>query len=485
MTGALHDFIPPANPWDFVVIGGGTAGLVAGRTAASFGARVLLIESGRLGGDCLWTGCVPSKSLIAAAHAASTAARSAALGVRVDGEVVDFGAVLSHLHSAMHTIAPVDSAESLEHAGIAVLRGSARFLDGRTLIVNGQTIRFRQAMIATGSRPRNLDVAGADTLTVLTSDNIWDLTERPDRLVVVGGGPIGCELGQALARLGSRVTLVQRSERLVPRESKAAEEILSAALKRDGVEVRKGSAVKQIESTDAMSGSLTLDDGTVLNFDRILVAVGRLADTRSLALENAGVSLDDRGTVIIDDNLRTTNSRIWTAGDVTALPRFTHTAGVNGSIAASNAILGLRRRVDRRVIPRVTFTEPEIAAVGLQAADAIPSTHRVVTIDHRHLDRAITEAATSGFTQIVTDRKGVLLGATIVGPRAGESLAEVTLALKHRLTASQVASTTHPYPTYNDAVWNACLVIVRERLGRGLLRRAIHLLVTIRRARVK
>ncbi|WP_308468481.1 dihydrolipoyl dehydrogenase family protein [Rathayibacter soli] len=485
MSAAIYDSRLFAQPWDFVVIGGGTAGLVASRTAASFGARVLLIEPARLGGDCLWTGCVPSKSLIAAAHAASTAVVSQSLGVHAEGATVDFGAVMSHLHTAMHTIAPVDSAESLEHDGVTVLRGSARFLDRRNLIVDGQTIRFRQAMIATGSRPRTLDTDGADTLAALTSETIWDLTEQPNRLVVVGGGAIGCELGQALARLGSHVTLIQRGPRLIPKESAQAEAIVSAALVADGVDIRRGRTVRRVETTAGHAGSLTLDDGTAVDFDRVLVAVGRAADTGSLALDSAGVSVDDRGTVIVDDNLRTTNTRIWAAGDVTALPQFTHTAGVNGSIAASNAILGLKRKIDRRVVPRVTFTQPEVAAVGLQAADTVTSKHRVVTIDHRHLDRAITEATMSGFTQIVTDRKGVLLGATIVGPRAGESLAEVTLAVKNRLTAGQIAGTTHPYPTFNDAVWNACVSIVRERLGGGALRRVTRVLAVIRRVRMR
>ncbi|MEO7372635.1 MAG: FAD-dependent oxidoreductase [Terrimesophilobacter sp.] len=485
MGSVINDSELTAQPWDFVVIGGGTAGLVASRTAASFGARVLLIEADRLGGDCLWTGCVPSKSLIAAAHAASTALRSQELGVHAEGAAVDFSAVMNHVHTAMHTIAPVDSAESLERDGVAVLRGSARFRDGRTLIVDGRTIRFRQAMIATGSRPRALGMEGAAALTVLTSDSLWNLTEQPERILVVGGGPIGCELGQALARLGSQVTLVQRNKRLIPKESEAAEAIISAALAADGVDVRKGRAVRRIETIDGKSGSLSLDDGTVLEFDRMLVSIGRIADTRSLALDNAGVTIDDRGTVIVDDSLRTTNKRIWAAGDVTALPQFTHTAGVNGSIAASNAMLGLRRTIDRRALPRVTFTQPEVATVGLQAADAVPSKHQIVTIDHRDLDRAITEAAISGFTQIVTDHKGVLLGATIVGPRAGESLAEVTLAVKNRLNAGQIAGTTHPYPTYNDAVWKAALAIVRVRLDSGLLLRAIRVLAAIRRVRVK
>ena len=473
------------QPWDFVVIGGGTAGLVASRTAARFGARVLLIERDRLGGDCLWTGCVPSKSLIAAAHATATAQQSVLLGIRARDVAVDFSAVMKHVQAAIGTIAPVDSAESLEHDGVTVLHEDAQFVNGKTLIAGGQEIRFRQAMIATGGRPRRLEVEGADTVTTLTSESVWDLDTLPERLLVVGGGAIGCELGQAMARLGSRVTLIQRGPRLIPKESAEAEAIISAALTADGVDVRTSAIVQRVVSSDGRAGSGHLDDGTLVEFDRVLVALGRTPNTSSLGLERANVDTDEHGRVLIDDHLRTSNSRIWAAGDVTPLPPFTHTAGVNGSIAASNAILGLRRKVDRRVIPRVTFTQPEVAAVGLQAADSVMSQHRVVTVDRRHLDRAIAESATVGFTQIITDRAGVLLGATIVGPRAGESLAEVTIAVKNRLTASQIAGTTHPYPTFNDAVWNACVSIVRDRLSDGLLRRVINTMFAIRRARMR
>jgi pyruvate/2-oxoglutarate dehydrogenase complex dihydrolipoamide dehydrogenase (E3) component len=476
---------PLDEVWDFVVIGGGTAGLVAARTASSFGARVLLIERDRLGGDCLWTGCVPSKSLIAAAHTAATARKADSLGVTAHAVDVDFAAVMRHVQTAMLTIAPVDSAESLDRDGVTVLGAAAEFADGRTLCAGGQKILFRQAMIATGGRPRLLEVEGADTVEMLTSDSFWDLQTLPKRLLVVGGGAIGCELGQATARLGSQVTLIQRGNRLIPKESAEAEAIISAALAADGVDLRRGRTVQRVSSADGRAGQVQLDNRTMVEFDRILVALGRTPNSSSLGLEKAGVETDDRGRVLVDDHLRTSNPRIWAAGDVTPLPLFTHTAGVNGSIAAANAILGLKRKVDRRVVPRVTFTQPEVAAVGLQAADCTSSQHRVVTIDHHHVDRAIAESSADGFTQIITDRAGVLLGATIVGPRAGESLAEVTLAVKSRLTASQIAGTTHPYPTFNDGVWNACVAIVRDRLGNGLLKRATMTLFAVRRARMR
>ncbi len=484
MGRSQHENLSSDVTWDFVVIGGGTAGLVASRTAATFGVRVLLVERDRLGGDCLWTGCVPSKSLIAAAHAASTARYSEALGVRSRGVTVDFAAVMAHVHGAMQTIAPVDSTESLGGAGVAVMHGDAHFINETTLRIDDTVIRFRQALIATGATPCVPASEGADSIDFLTSETVWDLRDQPRHLVVIGGGAIGSELSQAMARLGSRVTLIQRGDRLIPRESAAASALIRDALVADGVNVLTGRTVARFLSDDRMRGSLTLDDGTELDFDRVLAAIGRAPNSGGLGLGNANVEVDSRGNVAVTDSLRTSNPRIWAAGDVTALPQFTHTAGVNGSIAASNAILGLRRTIDRRAVPRVTFTHPEVASVGVSADDADPGRHRVVTIDHAHLDRAIAEAETIGFTQIVTDRKGTILGTTIVGPRAGETLGEVTLAVRNALTAGQVAGTTHAYPTYSDAFWNACVSIVRSRLGSGAMRRTIRVLASIRRMRL-
>ncbi|MGE3194542.1 MAG: NAD(P)/FAD-dependent oxidoreductase [Microbacteriaceae bacterium] len=455
--------------WDLVVVGGGSAGLVASKTAAGFGARVLLVEKDRLGGDCLWTGCVPSKTLIAAAHD-----RSSVLGP------VDFAATMQRVHEAIHTIEPVDSREALESEGVAVADGSARFLSPRSLSVDGVETRFRQAVIATGTTPATPHFAGADGLQVLTSESFWELRELPAKLVILGGGAIGCELGQAMARLGSQVTIVQRGPRILPKEDVAASRIIHDALLADGVTILTGRTAVAASSPDRLSGTLTLDDGQTLSFDRLLAALGRTPSAAELNLPAAGVATDDAGFVRIDRALRTSNRRIWAAGDISGLPQFTHTAGVNGSVAATNAILGLRRRAETRVIPRVTFTSPEVAAVGVQGAGADPDRHHVVTQHHQHSDRAITESDTTGFAQIVVDRRGKILGGTIVGPRAGETVGELTLAVHAGLSTSSVASAIHPYPTYNDPLWNAAIQDVRHRLGRGLVAGAIRLLRRIR-----
>lgn len=474
-----------SKEWDLVVIGGGSAGLVASRTAASFGASALLIENNRLGGDCLWTGCVPSKSLISAANAATTARTSERLGVTAADVVVDFGQVMAHVHDAMHEIAPVDSAESLERDKVDVLLGMARFTGGDTVDVNGREVRFRQALIATGATPALPEIPGIEGVDVLTSETFWNLRTLPQRLVVLGGGAIGCEIAQAMARLGSAVTLVHGGARLLPKEDERASALIEAALIADGVDVRTSRTATSATSTDGISGTFALSDGSSLPFDRVLVGVGRRPNTAGLDLDRVGVRRDARGNVVVDSRLRTSNHRIWAAGDVTGLPQFTHTAGVNASVAATNAILGLTRTMDTTAIPRVTFTHPEVAAVGLQLSDASTRGRRVVTRDHAHVDRAVTEGSTGGYTQLIVDKRGRVLGGTVVGPRAGETLGEISLAVKNRLTTSDIAGTTHAYPTYNDGLWNAAVDDVGARLGAGALGTAIRVLRRLRTARLR
>ncbi len=471
---------------DMLIIGAGTAGLVAAKTAAGFGATTVLVEAHRMGGDCLWTGCVPSKSLIAAAEIAQSARDGGHLGVHVDGVRVDFAAVMGHVHDAMRTIEPVDSIETIEQSGALVVMGRARFTGPRSAEIDGRPIAFRQAIIATGSAPTLPDAPGMDGVAVLTSDDVWDLTTLPERLVVIGGGAIGCELGQAFARLGSHVALVQRGPRLLPKEDESASRLVTAALEDDGVDVRLGTQVVRVEAgEDGESGILHLDDGTALPFDRLLAALGRAPRTDdALGLAAAGVDTDERGHVVIDATLRTSNPRIRAAGDVSGLPQFTHTAGVNGSVAATNAVLGLRRTVSE-VVPRVTFTHPEVAAVGLQPSEAEANGCSVQTVDHHHVDRAIADDRTTGFTSLVIDGSGRLRGALIVGPRAGESLGEASLAVTQKLKTSAIAGSTHAYPTYSDAFWNAAVADVRGRLRTGAVGAAVRLLARFRAAVVR
>ncbi|GAB3252185.1 FAD-dependent oxidoreductase [Alteromonas gracilis] len=460
--------------WDLAVIGGGTAGIVAAKTAARLGARTLLVERERTGGDCLWTGCVPSKTLIASAARAASARTAGEYAVRVSGVAADWSAVMRRVRSAIETIAPVDSIEELEATGVTVITGEARLTGADTLEVDGRRHRFAQAILATGAAPTVPDVPGLAEVEPLTSETLWDLAVLPERLLVLGGGSIGCELGQALARLGSRVTLVEAEDRLLGREDPDAGIRVRAALESDGVVVHTGAALAEV-----CPGVASLSDGREILFDRVLVAVGRTPRTGGLGLRAAGVETDERGFVVVDGHLRTTEPRIWAAGDLTGHPQLTHVAGVHGSLAASNAVLGVRRSVDAAIVPRVTYTDPEVAAVGVGTTAAAGV--RLLTQSHAHVDRAVAESRTEGFTRLAVDRRGRIVGATVVGPRAGESLGELALAVRQGLRTRDLAGLTHAYPTWNDGLWNAAIGDVREQLERPATRRALGLLAGARR----
>ncbi len=469
-------------PWDLLVLGGGTAGIVAAKTAAGFGSRVLLVESHRTGGDCLWTGCVPSKALIAAADAAAGARGATRFGVSVEGVEVDFGRVMERVRAAVARIAPVDSPEALTEAGVTVLSGRGRFVGEGLAEVDGERVHFSQAVIATGAAPAMPPIPGLDRVDALTSETVWDLTSAPRRLTILGGGSIGCELGQAMTRLGVEVTVVEGAPRLLPREDPDAAAAVDRALRADGIDVRVGESVVSVDPCqgDASAGRLHLADGTTVDFDRLLVAVGRTPRTRDLGLSEVGVDVDERGFVVVDARLRTSNPRVWAAGDLTGHPQFTHTAGVHGSLAAGNAVLGVRRSVETTAIPRVTYTQPELAAVGIDTGrdrDGI----RILTVSHEHVDRAVTEDQTGGLTRLAVDRKGRILGAVVVGPRAGETLGELVVAVRRGLRTRDLAGITHAYPTWNDGPWNAAIADVREQLQRPATRRAVHAVARTRR----
>ncbi len=469
----------PSGVWDLLVLGGGTAGMVGAKTAAALGARVLLVERDRTGGDCLWTGCVPSKSLLVAASAAATARSARPLGIEVDGVRVDFPQVMAHVRAAIAAIAPIDSPEALRAVGVHVVTGSARLTGPDTADIDGHPARFRQALLATGAAPALPPIPGLDPRRVLTSATVWELDELPGRLAVLGGGPIGCELAQAFARLGAQVTLVEGADRLLGKEDPDAASVVANSLRRDGVHLMLGQQVTTVRHSD-QGGELQLADDAVVPFDRLLMAVGRRPRTDELGCAAAGVQLRDDHTVVLDDALRSTNPRIWAAGDLTGHPQFTHTAGMHGSLAASNAVLGLRRRLDP-VVPRVTYTHPEVGAVGVPTADTSAgcTVHRT---EHTHLDRAVIDGRTDGFTALVLDRRGRVVGATVVGPRAGETLGELTLAVRHGMRTSALAGTTHAYPTYNDAVWNTAVEHVRGRLAAPAARLLTGTIVRVRRA---
>lgn len=431
----------PRDRYHLVVLGGGTAGLVSAIGAALLGARVALVERDRLGGDCLNTGCVPSKALLRAARAVREARGAARLGVHVGEVAVDFGQVMAHVRRVRSHIAAHDAAAQVRSFGVDVFFGEARF-DSRTSVVVGeQRLRFKRAVIATGARPSAPDLPPG----YLTSESVFELTERPARLLVVGGGPVGCELAQAFALLGSQVTLVERGPQLLPREDPDVGTLLCRILRGDGVDVRLSTSIER--------GGLIAGRST--EFDSVLVGVGRTPNV-DLNLEAAGVAFDPHHGVSVNDRLQTTNHRIFAAGDVCMRQKFTHAADAAARLVVQNALFFGRRRVSELVIPWCTYTSPEVARVGLSQRDAEAQGVEVqtFTVAHDELDRALTDDDPAGFTRLLVHR-GKLVGATIVGDRAGDIIGEVTMACTLGVPLSHMARVIHPYPTRAEAVSKA------------------------------
>ena len=437
---------PPKAVYDLVVIGGGTAGLVCAAGAAGLGARVALIERSRLGGDCLNTGCVPSKALIRSARVVGAARAGAAVGVAADARV-DFAAVMSRVRARRADIAPHDSAARLASLGIDLFFGDAAFADPRTVSVSGAALRFRRAVIATGSRPAVPPIPGLAAARFLTSETLFDLTEQPRELAVLGGGPIGCEMAQAFARLGSRVTLFEGARQLLPHEDGDAAAIVTSALTADGVEVRLSAPVTRV-SHSAGATRLEFAGGEVVA-DAVLVATGRAPNTAGLALDTAGVAHDADG-IRVGPTLRTTNVRIFAAGDVASRFKFTHAADALARIVIQNALFLGRKRADRIVMPWCTFTDPELAHVGVTSAEASAQHALTITVPLGDVDRAIVDDETGGFVR-VHHRSGRILGATIVAPSAGEMIGTVACAMQNGAGLGDLAGTVFPYPTLSLA----------------------------------
>jgi pyruvate/2-oxoglutarate dehydrogenase complex dihydrolipoamide dehydrogenase (E3) component len=437
---------------DLVVVGGGTGGLISSLIAAGVGARVALIERERTGGDCLWTGCVPSKSLLAAAGLAHRMRHAGAVGLAPVTPEIDFARVMEHVWGAIRTIEPHDSPERLQAAGVEVVHAEGRFTGAATIDAGGRELRFRSAIIATGARPVVPQMPGLADTSVLTTDTVWDLRELPERLVVLGGGPVGCELGQAFARLGSRVTLVEMADRLLPRDEPRASELIASRLTDDGVDVRVGRRAHEARAASDNGHELLLDGpggSETVAFDRILVATGRAPRTDGLGLDAAGVRVDDRGAVVVDPRLRTSGRGIYAVGDVTGLLPFTHVAAHHARVATPNALFHARSKISD-TIPWVTFTDPEVARVGMTEAEARERWgDRVVVAesDYASLDRAITAGEAYGFAKLVAGPRGRLVGATVAAPGGGDAIAELTAWVTRGERIDAVSRTVHAYPT--------------------------------------
>ncbi|MBE0488095.1 MAG: FAD-dependent oxidoreductase [Halomonas sp.] len=449
---------------DIVVIGAGSAGLVASYIAAAVRAKVTLVEREQMGGDCLNTGCVPSKALIRAARSVREVRGASRFGVKVAEPSVDFAAVMGHVQGAIEAIAPHDSVERYESLGVEVVKGEASLVSPwqvRIMTPEGErTLTTRHVIIASGARPRVPELPGIESVEVLTSDTLWRLRQLPERLVVLGGGPIGCELGQSFAVLGSQVTLVEWAGQLLPREDAEVAEELQEVMREDGIQILLGHRALGVVTDDSGSALEVVNaDGRHerLPFTHLLVAVGREANVTGMGLEELGIGTRENGTLDVDGTLRSVLPNVWACGDVVGPYQLTHAGAHQAWHATVNALFGEVKqfRVSYRALPAVTFTTPEVARVGLNEREAREQglEHEVTRYALEELDRALAEAEPRGFIKVLTppgsDR---ILGATIVGEGAGEMLATFTLAMTRGIGLNRLLSTIHPYPTRSEAV---------------------------------
>ena len=461
----------PKSRYHLVVVGAGTGGLVSAAIAAGLGARVALVERGLMGGDCLTVGCVPSKSIIRASRAWDHARNAARQfdGPQASGDG-HFEQVMERMRRTRAGIAPADGARRFRDMGVDVFLGNAHFTSAHTLQVGEQVLRFRRAVIATGARAHVPNVPGLREAAYHTNETIFTLTRRPAHLVIMGAGAIGCELAQAFARLGTQVTVLENGERVLPNEEPEASALVQAALVRDGVSVLHQASVERvIPLGQACSLDVRTPGGAlVLECDTLLVATGRTPNVHDLGLDVAGVRHDDTTGVLVDDRLRTSNHRIYAVGDVCSAMKFTHLADFHARIAVPNALFFLRHRVSTLVTPRVTFTSPEVAHVGMTGAEALRRAvdTDVVDVPMRDVDRAVLDGETEGFCRVrLAQGSDRILGVTIVGSHAGELISEATLAMTSKLGLGKIGGTMHPYPTRAEVLRKASDVWQRRKLS--------------------
>ncbi len=447
----------PSGPYHLVVIGGGSGGLVTAAGAAGLGAKVALVEKNALGGDCLNVGCVPSKALLAAAKRAAAVRDAGHYGVGgVDKVEVDFPAVMERMRELRAKIAPNDSAKRFRDLGIDIFLGEGRFTGSGTLEVNGKELKFSKAVIATGGRAIVLPIPGLKEAGALTNETLFSLTERPKRLAVIGAGPIGCEMAQAFARLGSEVTLFEAQCKILSREDTDAARIVEVALEREGVELICDANIEKVERVGEERIISVEHKGNKhqWSFDQILVGVGRAPNVEGIGLEEAGVDFDPRKGVQVDACLRTSNPKIFAVGDVAMDYKFTHMAGATARIVIQNALFKGRKRHTNLRVPWCTYTQPEIAHVGLYedaAKEKYGDTLATFRQDFAEMDRSILEGKTEGFVKVHAV-KGRIVGATIVGEQAGDLISEITVAMAGGVGLGALSNVIHPYPTAAEAI---------------------------------
>jgi pyruvate/2-oxoglutarate dehydrogenase complex dihydrolipoamide dehydrogenase (E3) component len=467
--------------YDLAVIGGGTAGLVSAAVSAGIGAKTALVEQHRLGGECLWTGCVPSKAILRSASVLHTLRHAAEYGIDVQGGRADFGKVMDRVHAIIRGIEPHDSPERFRALGVDVIEGRARFVSPEEADVGGRRVRAKRWILATGSRTAVPPIPGLVAAGYLTHETLWELRDLPESLLVLGAGPIGIEMAQAFARLGSTVTVVDMAERVLEREDPEIAAVLARRLEREGIRLHLGARVTAVRAdAGARVVTVTMTSGDAeLRAAELLVATGRRPNVEEMGLDAIGVEVTEHG-VSVDGSLRTSAHNVWAAGDVVGPYRFTHVADYQARIAAPNALFPLRRKVDYRVVPWCTYTDPEVARVGLTEAEARAEwgdRAGVYRYDHDSLDRALCDGEPDGLTKLVLDPKGRIAGAHVVGPRAGETIHEAVLAVRQRLKLSDLSGMIHVYPTYPESLKRAADAWLRAKYSGGLARRVADLAV--------
>jgi len=464
-----------AQNYHLIVIGAGSGGLVAAAGAAALGAKVALIEKFKMGGDCLNTGCVPSKSILRAAKLAHDAKTASRFGLGAFRPAVELDRVMASVREVQEKIAPHDSPERFRGLGVTVRFGSYRFLSRHEITDGNEVLSARRFVIATGSSPRVPEIPGLNEVPFLTSDTVWGLTRLPERLLVLGGGPIGVEMAQAFARLGARVSLVEKNPSLLPREDTEVSRLLVKIFRAEGIDVlpsttlrefRKGAKGFELIASHPIEGEMTL------SFDTLLVAVGRSPHVKGLDLTKAGVDASEEG-IPVNEKLQTSSPHIYACGDVTGPYRFTHTADFQARLILRNALFPGSARIDYRTVPWCTFTDPEVARVGLNEREASRShiPYEVYAYPMDELDRALCDREEKGFIKILV-KKGSdrILGVTLVGPHAGEVIHEAVLAMHQGIGLKKIASMIHVYPTLSEIVKRAADAHQASRLTPRLKR---------------
>ena len=451
----------PKSAYNLVVIGAGPGGLVSAAGSAGVGARVALIEAHLLGGDCSNVGCVPSKALLRCAKAAAAVRNAAEFGIRINGDVsVDFGSVMARLRRLRAEISHHDSAKRFaEEVGVDVFLGKGTFTGSDTIEVNGQTLRFAKAVVATGGTAAIPPIPGLAEAAYLTNSTLFNLTELPPRLGVIGAGPIGLEMAQAFQRLGSQVTVLVRDSKILPREDPDAAQLVEASMRRDGVAFNYSLTFKRVDSQDGKPPTTVVVENEngeqAFEFDALLVATGRKPTVNGLGLEAAGVAYDNRKGIEVNDRLQTTNPDVYAVGDVASKFQFTHMADFMARLVIRNALFFGRDKVSNLLIPWATYTEPEVAHVGLYEKDLEDRNiaYATFTREFSDVDRAIVDGEGDGFVKIHV-KKGTdeIVGATIVSSHAGDMISEITVAMQSGMGLSKLASVIHPYPTVAEAI---------------------------------